>query len=85
MTIKDEENKSTWVEIKEITQLCYPQKIKTKEGKDDDHPYFTITVEDYDGYEYILNFLPYEFLDSIDGETLKGIADYIKKDLDQRV
>lgn len=85
MTIKDEENKSTWIEVKDIIHQCYPQKTKTKEGKDHDHPFFTITVEDYDGYEYCLNFLPYQFLRWVDKETLKGIADYIKKDLDQRV
>jgi len=85
MTIKDKESNTTWIEVKDILHQCRPQRTKTKDGKDHHHPFFTIGIEDYDGNEYSLNFLPYQFLDWVDKETLKDLVDYIKEDLDKKI
>jgi len=76
MTIQDKENKRTWVEVKEIHTLSYPQ---------DKQPFFTIGFNDWDNKEYILNFDPYDFLNWVDNKTLKEIKKYIVKELNTKV
>ena len=85
MTIKDKENNTTWIEVKEIFHQCRPQRTKTKYGKDHHHPFFTMGIEDYDGNEYSLNFLPHHFIDWVDVETLKYLVDYLKEELDKKI
>tara|TARA_X000001382_G_scaffold129459_1_gene121548 strand:- start:156 stop:389 length:234 start_codon:yes stop_codon:yes gene_type:complete len=75
MTIEDKDNNSTWVEVKEISCLSYPQKS---------HDYFTISFYDWDNKEYITNFDPYEFLNWVDNKTLKELKKHIIKELNTK-
>ena len=75
MTITDKENKTTWVEVKEIHTLSHYQK---------ETPFFTLCFNDWDNNEYIINFEPYEFLNWVDNKTLKEIKKHIVKELNDK-
>ncbi len=76
MTIEDKENKRTWIEVKEIITLSYPQ--------NQENSYFTLSFIDWDNKEYITDFDPYEFLNWVDNKTLKELKKYIVKELNKK-
>lgn len=76
MTIEDKENNRTWIEVKEIITLSYPQNNKNS--------YFTLSFMDWDNKEYTTDFDPYEFLNWVDNKTLKEIKKYIVKELNNK-
>lgn len=76
MTIKDKENNSTWIEVKQIHSLSHYQ---------EKNPFFTLCFNDWDNNEYIINFEPYDFLNWVDNKTLKEIKNSIVKELNNKV
>ena len=75
MTIENKENNTTWIEIKKISSLSYPQKS---------NDYFTLSFNDWDNKIYVVNFDPYEFLNWVDNKTLKELKKYIIKELNNK-
>jgi len=75
MTIEDKENKTVWVEVKQLHSLSHYQ---------EKNPFFTLCFNDWDDKEYIINFDPYDFLNWVDNKTLKEIKKRIMKQLNDK-